>query len=124
VRWEVSLSLRPGAQSVKAIIEELSTETAPGSPARKRWRVIPAAAGPVDLVLTTRVTGAAGDQPLEREVPVGKSVRAVSAPPSIWSRLQAPALWLAPFVALVGGVLTLRAQLRRRDGAAPAKGES
>jgi hypothetical protein len=122
---EVSLSLRRGEQSVAATIKKLSVETTSGSLVRGRWRVTPAAAGPVDLVLTTHVTGTAGDQSLASEVAADASVRAMSAPPSVWSRLQAPALWLAPFVALVAGVLTVRAQLRRRrDGAAPAEGGS
>jgi hypothetical protein len=78
------------------------------------WLVTPAAEGSVDLLFTVKLSTQAGDLPLMDEVILRRSVRAEPAPPSFWERLQAPVTWLAPFVALVTGVLAIRAGWRRR----------
>ena len=92
------------------------------------WLVTPTEAGSVDLLFTVKLSTQAGDLPLMDEVILHRSVTADPAAPSVWARLQAPVTWLAPFVALVTGVLALRASLRRRrpdpgDGAGTAKGD-
>ena len=78
------------------------------------WLVTPAAEGSVDLLFTVKLSTQAGDLPLTDEVVLHRSVTAEPAPPSFWERLQAPVVWLAPFVALLTGVLALRAGWRRR----------
>jgi hypothetical protein len=79
-----------------------------------RWSVTPATPGPVDLLFTVMLSARAGEQPLTTEVPLHRSVTADPAPPSLWERLQTPVLWLTPFVALIGGMLGIRAALARR----------
>jgi hypothetical protein len=61
-----------------------------------------------------KLSAQAGDQPLNDQVVLHRSVSAEPAPPSLWDRLQTPVTWLAPFVALAGGLLGLRAAWRKR----------
>jgi hypothetical protein len=84
------------------------------------WLVTPAEEGPVDMLFTVKLSTQAGDQPVTDKVMLHRSVRAEPAPPSLWQRLQAPVLWLTPFVALLATLLaiwpTLRKRLRGADG--------
>jgi hypothetical protein len=89
-----------------------------------RWWVTPATQGPVDLVFTVTLVAQVGDRPDTEKVTVTRSVRAEAAPPSLWDRLQAPVLWLTPFVVLAGAIAGLGwGRRRRRAGAQPEEME-
>jgi hypothetical protein len=91
---------------------------------RVRWRVTPDEIGPVDLLFTVALSTSSGDAPVMKTVSLHRSLRAKPAPPSIWSRLQAPALFLAPFVALAPLVafIVKRWSARRREDEARLAG--
>jgi hypothetical protein len=77
------------------------------------WLVTPAEAGPVDMLFTVNLSTQAGDQPVTDKVMLHRSVTAEPAPPSFWQRLQAPVLWLTPFVALLATLLAISPNLRK-----------
>jgi hypothetical protein len=111
VKAEIALDRDEG--SVPATIQQAESAQG-GDELVRRWLVTPAAEGPVDLRFTVKLSTEAGDQPLQDEVVVQRSVNAELAPPSFWDRIQAPVTWLGPFVALAGGLLGLWVALRKR----------
>jgi hypothetical protein len=84
------------------------------------WTVTPEQPGPVNLVFAVNVSTTAGDRELSKAVFVHRSVRADPKPPSLWSRLQAPVLWITPFVALIAAILGVRAIWWKRGDTEPA----
>jgi uncharacterized membrane protein len=101
------------ASSVPATIQ-LATSSQTDDKLVNRWWVTAAAQGPVDLVFTVTLTAQVGDLPATEKVMVSRSVLAEAAPPSLWDRLQAPVLWLTPFVALAAAITGLGWRWRRR----------
>jgi hypothetical protein len=111
VKADITLDRDEG--SVPATIQPTESSQ-DGDQLVRRWLVTPAEEGPVDMLFTVKLSAQAGDQPLNDQVVLHRSVSAEPAPPSLWDRLQTPVTWLAPFVALAGGLLGLRAAWRKR----------
>jgi hypothetical protein len=132
---KADIALARGERSVDAVVEPVESSQAQDQLVGS-WLVTPAAPGSVDLLFTVKLSTQAGDLPLMDEVILHRFVRAEPAPPSLWQRLQAPVNWLAPFVALLTGLLALltglfaiRVGRRRRrsdpdDGTGTANGDS
>jgi hypothetical protein len=98
------IGLTSGGKSIRTSIVPV-LKTRDKSSLMRRWTVTPEEQGPVELVFTVKVASVVGDMNLSKEVPVVETRR---AEPSLWSRLQAPVLWITPFVALLGAILGLR----------------
>ena len=119
VKADITLDRDEG--SVPATIEPAGSSQ-DGDQLVRRWLVTPAEEGPVDMLFTVKLSAQAGDRPLTDQVVLVRSVSSEPPPPSIWERVQAPVLWLAPFVALAGGLLALRGTWRRRRSRADDAG--
>lgn len=123
--WTATLDLKGHADVVKAQVNliqaagsapttiSLSESRLTGDRLVSRWAVTPTDRGPVKLAFAVDLSARAGDKTIRDATEVPLAVIA-HVEPSFWERVQAPVLWLTPLVALLGGVLGLRAALRTR----------
>ena len=135
--WSATLSLNGHADTVNAKVDlvqepgSADAEITKRPPTRAgdllvaRWAVKPIEKGTVKLKFAVDASADSGDRTIQDEAVV-PALAIASVPPSFWELVQAPVLWLTPFVGLAAGILGLRAALgvrrRGKDDGAPTGG--
>ncbi len=110
VQADIALSREEGVQ---AAIQPVPAPQ-PKDQVVRQWNLTPDSEGSLGVVFSVDLATDAGDEHLTGRVPVYRSVT-VGESISIWERLQAPVLWITPFVVLLATILGIRAALGRRN---------
>jgi hypothetical protein len=135
--WSATLSLNGHADTVNAKVDlvqepgSADAEITKRPPTRTgdllvaRWAVKPIEKGTVKLKFAVDASADSGDKTIHNQAAV-TALAIASVPPSFWELVQAPVLWLTPFVGLAVGILGLRAALgvrrRGKDDGEPTGG--